>query len=538
MRKLFISAVVFLSIVANQNTWANGSLRTGGESFIEQTDEQTTSQGTFPFSLTLIEDVKSVYTPGFVDADGNYTDGTNTFTNTLVAAETASHEEIALTVGATLELTRKLANRKKPVVVSSYTVTDATMTLAQLVSKIGANGTFTESFNATPGAGNDATYQLCLTIGSDVYYSNTVDIVGTKVSNSSVGIHRSGTPDAATCAATELFHNEISFTPANTGVGTGYYIYCNGEKVLTLTDGGNRKFSDENGTEYVEDENGVITVVLYPEASPISVGETKCGGYAFFSYSVVHFDNKNNTYGSEAFDAEFIGATNELVVDVPSKTSTLHYNNERVFIRPIIRWELQQSSSDVATPIGYQVWRKIEKATFELNNEENSGATSNVNEDNLGTYEMVASFDNTVTLYSDEIYYARRNQTTSTLAAITEDEVRSVSYYVKAIYSDDEEVAQNEREKNSAAVAIVAAEGGIFTSIEDVQAQGVAVVAENGLITVTGVQGTINVYNAAGQLVATANSNGDVTDIDASRFNGVYVVKAQNMTMTTKVLIK
>ena len=81
------------------------------------------------------------------------------------------------------------------------------------------------------------------------------------------------------------------------------------------------------------------------------------------------------------------------------------------------------------------------------------------------------------------------------------------------------------------------AEGSIFTAIDDVQAEGVSVVAANGVITVTGVVGTITVYDANGQVAAVAEGDGTTTEIDASSLNGVYVVKANNM-QPTKILIK
>ena len=493
--------------------------------------------GSSPFSLTLKEDSKSIYNPGNVTNDGEYVEGNNTFTNTIIATETDDHDDVILTTGAKLELTRKDAGKDNLLVVSSYTVTNASMTLSELASKIGLNGIFTESVKTLPGIKTDSSYQLRLKIGSDVIYSNIVDIVGSKVSNQSVGVHRSGTPDSETCAETELFHNEVSFTPANTGIGTGYYIYCNGEKVMTLVDGGNRKFTDENGKEYAEDANGTLTVVHYSEAAPIAVGETGDSDIASFSYSVVHFDDKGNTYGSEAINAEYTGSNDELVVNIPHKTSKLGMHYNLAFIRPIINWEVQQTTADVAKPIAYQVWRKVEKAQFELNNEPSTGATGNVNEDALGTFEMVAQVDSDVHQFADDIYYARRKQSTSWTAQIAEDEIRPVSYYVKAIYSDDDEVAQNEKEKNSYVIAVEASEGGIFTAIDDVNTEGVSVEVRDNHIIVTGIEGTINVYNAAGQLAATAQGNGDATEIDATGFNGVYVVKAQNM-ISTKVLIK
>ena len=93
------------------------------------------------------------------------------------------------------------------------------------------------------------------------------------------------------------------------------------------------------------------------------------------------------------------------------------------------------------------------------------------------------------------------------------------------------------KEKNSDVFAVKASAGGIFTAIDDVAAEGVSVEANDGVITVTGAIGTIVVYSATGQAVATAQGDGGVTTIDASNLNGVYIVKANNM-IPTKILIK
>ena len=144
------------------------------------------------------------------------------------------------------------------------------------------------------------------------------------------------------------------------------------------------------------------------------------------------------------------------------------------------------------------------------------------------------------TSYADEIYYARRKQSSGTwVNPIADDEIRPVSYYVRAIYSEDayEEAKRNVAEKNSDVFAVKASAGGIFTAIEGVAAESVSVEANDGLITVTGAIGTIVVYSATGQAVATVQGDGGVTTIDASNLNGVYIVKANNM-KPTKILIK
>lgn len=505
--------------------------------------------GTSPFSLTLKDKTKSEYVQGSVNESGDYVDGKNIFTNTIISAETEEHDNVSLAPNSLLELVRTDSNGEK--VVSHYTVTDLSMSLSDLAKQIGTDGVYTESFETAPGDAIDATYQLRLTIPvtdgtNEVVLSNIVNIVGSKVSNTSVAVHRSGTPDAATCATKELFRNEVKFKPANTGIGTGYYIYCNGEKIMDLRDGGNLKFTDQKTLkEYVEAEDGTLSLTLFAEHAPIAEGETGTETSTGFHYAVVHYDALG-TYGSEAEASVYHGAKDELVVTIDNSTSTLGKHYDLVFIRPVLNWRHAKTADDVKSPIRYEIYMKMEQAEFEENGETSSGRTGNVTDwegDNFGKYLLRTTIEKDQsgklsTSYADEIYYARRKQSSGTwVNPIADDEIRPVSYYVKAVYSDDAVVKQNVKEKNSDVFAVKASAGGIFTAIDDVAAEGVSVEANDGLITVTGAIGTIVVYSATGQAVATAQGDGGVTTIDASNLNGVYIVKANNM-KPTKILIK
>ena len=508
--------------------------------------------GTSPFSLTLKDKTKSEYVPGSVNESGDYVDGKNIFTNTIISAETEEHDKVSLAPNSLLELVRTDSNGEK--VVSHYTVTDKSMSLSDLAKQIGTDGVYTESFETAPGDAIDATYQLRLTIPvtdgtNEVVLSNIVNIVGSKVSNTSFSVHRSGTPDKETCATMELFRNEVKFKPANTGIGTGYYIYCNGEKIMDLRDGGNLKFTDQKTLkEYVEAEDGTLSLTLFAEHAPIAEGETGTETSTGFHYAVVHYDALG-TYGSEAEASVYHGAKEELVVMFSTTTSTLGSHYDLVFIRPVLSWKLnKEDADDVKNPIRYDIYMKMEQAEFEENGETSSGRTGNVKGwegDNFGKYLLRATIEKDQsgklsTSYADEIYYARKQQKTGTwVNPIADDEIRPVSYYVRAIYSEDayEEAKRNVAEKNSDVFAVKASAGGIFTAIDDVAAEGVSVEANDGLITVTGAIGTIVVYSATGQAVATAQGDGGVTTIDASNLNGVYIVKANNM-KPTKILIK
>ena len=503
--------------------------------------------GTTPFKLTLEAGNTSTYKPGSMNGE-NYTEGSNTFANTLTAGKTAYDKEVKLAEGVTLELVRttydKDGNAKRETIKSSTCT--ATTTLDQLIAAI---GTVPDEVTTEAGEKYDAQYQLVLTYNDGTTTeSNIVKIVNSKVSNTSVSVHRSGTPDAATCAETELFRNEVKFKPQMSAVpGAGYYIYCNSKKVLTLDDNtNNTDFTGDNGTKYTVDKDGVITMTFFAEHAPIAEGETgEAEANVGFHYAVAHFDAAGNTYGSAAVASDYHGAKDELVVTFNKPTSTLGSHYDLVFIRPVLNWTLDKDADDVKTPIRYDIYMKIEKADFEKVEPVNSsGRKGNVTDwegDNFGKYKYRGSVNyGDGFTFADEIYYARRKQSSGTwVNPIADDEIRPVSYYVRAIYSEDayEEAKRNVAEKNSDVFAVKASAGGIFTAIDDVAAEGFSVEANDGLITVTGAIGTIVVYSATGQAVATAQGDGGVTTIDASNLNGVYIVKANNM-KPTKILIK
>ena len=505
--------------------------------------------GTTPFKLTLEAGNTSEYQPGSMNGE-EYTEGKNYFVNTLTAAKAVSETVVTLAEGVKLELVRTTYDKdgnETTEAIKSSTCT-ATTTLDQLIAAI---GTVPDEVTTEAGEKYDAQYQLVLTYNDGTTTeSNIVKIVNSKVSNTSVSVHRSGTPDAATCAETELFRNEVKFKPQMSAVpGAGYYIYCNGKKVLTLDDNtNNTDFTGSNDTKYTVDKDGYITMTFFAEHAPIAVGESgeTSDTPTSFHYAVAHFDAAKNTYGSAAKASSYSGAKDELVVMFNNPTSTLGSHYDLVFIRPVVTWKLNKDADDVASPIRYDIYMKMGQAKFEENGDPSSGRTGNVTGwegDNFGKYILRTTIEkdqsgNLSTSYADEIYYARRQQHSGTwVNPIADDEIRPVSYYVKAVYSDDAVVKQNVKEKNSDVFAVKASAGGIFTAIDDVAAEGVSVEANDGVITVTGAIGTIVVYSATGQAVATAQGDGGVTTIDASNLNGVYIVKANNM-KPTKILIK
>ena len=284
-------------------------------------------------------------------------------------------------------------------------------------------------------------------------------------------------------------------------------------------------------------------MTLFEENTPIAVGELGKTSETptSFHYAVVHYDEvSGNTYGSAAEASVYSGAKEELVVTFKSTTSTsqLGSHYDLVFIRPQITWQLNKNAD---TPIRYDIYMKMEQAPFEKAGKDSSGKAGMQNWDdkNFGKYIYRGSVNPSDELsFSEDIYYARLKQNSGNwVNPIANEEIRPISFYVKAIYSVDKGVAQNVAEKNSDVYVVNASEGGTFTAVDDIAAEGVSVVASNGVITVTGVSGTIVVYSTTGQAVATAQGDGGETTIDASNLSGVYIVKGINM-IPTKILIK
>ena len=236
--------------------------------------------GTAPFSLTLLSGGTSKYDP-----TANNKAGANTFRNSLVAAETAAHAAVTLAEGAELSLIRVDESNAQGVAVKTVKVTDANISLAELVAQIANNaetGAYTEEFTTAAGESKDATYQLVLKVpaGNDFeeHYSNKATIANAKVNALAVVAHRSGTPDENKSDVDETFHNEVKFTPVNTGIGTGYYIYRDGEQIADLVYNGKwftplREALSAFASKTQEHVTGTVKLKLY-KGNIITAGVT------------------------------------------------------------------------------------------------------------------------------------------------------------------------------------------------------------------------------------------------------------------------
>ena len=468
--------------------------------------------GTAPFSLTLLSGGTSKYDP-----TANNKAGANTFCNSLVAAETAAHAAVTLAEGAELSLIRVDESNAQGVAVKTVKVTDANISLAELVAQIANNaetGAYTEEFTTAAGEKKDATYQLVLKVpaGNDFeeHYSNKATIANAKVNALAVVAHRSGTPDENKSDIDETFHNEVKFTPANTGIGTGYYIYRNGEQIADLVDNGNGTFSLRNTTEEIAlNSEGKLVYIDLVDNAPIAIGETGNGNdVARWGYSVAHYDDSNNTYGSASAPVTYTGAQNELVVNTNgSIAAALIPSNGTIYVSTKVNWAAKNYYSDTQAQ-SYSVYRRIKGEETE--------------------YQLMKTVDATTTEVEVIDIYEREAGKTGKLAI---DEVKTYDFYVTMNTTNNEL-------KNSQVYTPTISAGAIFTGIDEVEMAEIDVTVANGIVTVNGVEGKIAIYSINGQEVAMAEGDGATTEIDVTSLEkGVYVVKADNM-KSTKILIK
>ena len=187
--------------------------------------------GTVPFKLTLGGEGTSVYDP---------VNEKNTFTNTIISSDSKVAETITLVNGCKLGLytVDKDGNLSgtalREAAVSTTGQYNNLKELANQIDNVNSTkaGKYNHSITLPAGDENVAAYQLRMEIpnadGTKTYkFSNILTITTPAISNTTVKVHRSGYPDAATCANEnpETFHNEIKFKASTKQTGSGYYIY-------------------------------------------------------------------------------------------------------------------------------------------------------------------------------------------------------------------------------------------------------------------------------------------------------------------------
>ena len=509
--------------------------------------------GTVPFKLTLAGGGTSVYNPETEE---------NTFTNTIISSDSKVAETITLVNGCKLGLytVDKDGNLSgtalREAEVSSTGKYNSLKELANQIDNVNSTkaGQYNHSITLKAadenGDENVAAYQLRMEIpnadGSKTYkFSNILTITNPAISNTTVKVHRSGYPDAATCANEnpETFHNEIKFKASTKQTGSGYYIYRDKKATpimkLIYNESGFRV--DGTNTYYTPDKEGYISVVDIVKTSPIKEGERVDGevtGKAAWYYAVAHYDAKDNTYGSQAKATPYTGARDELVLSVTPEIKAANFSqpgNYNIYTVVTINWSRVLDMSDTQ-PESFEIYMKKKGTDVATPAAESAAAPVDMEAGFVKIADVTAddSNKNGGTYTFDETYLSKWQSDKK--MKYTKDElakslVGEYEVYVKMITTDEGKA------KNSyTASPIPDAGSNIYTGIEGVEAQEMDVKVVNGVVEVNGVYGMIKVIDAKGAVAAEAVGTGDVTEIEGLG-TGVYVVTAKDM-KPTKILIK
>lgn len=493
--------------------------------------------GKVPFKLAILGEGRSSFDP---------VASKNTFTNTIVSAESkvTDAEKVTLEDGSVLALHTVNADNTLGDVLYSVTATTASdfVTLQDLANRIDNtedgvyNGHYDDVAVLDAGDGITAAYQLVLTMPSGTKKtSNILRISNPAISNSTVKVHRSGTPDEATCALKETFHNEVKFKASANQIGSGYYIYRDASETnkapkVTLSYTEEGFLNSETGIYYVPDSEGYISVVDIMEGDPIAVGEnnnrTNDNGGAW-NYAVAYYDANGNTYGSQSVPASYSGARGELVLRVDPKIEAANFSqpgNNKIYTVVTINWYRTKEYDDTK-PISYEIYVKkngndrTDITDPKFIKEETIGAEANIT-----TYTFTDTYESV--WQSEHGKYDKNEESKAEFANSLKD---AYEIYVKMITTEN-------KEKNSFIAIPEPQAGAIYTGIEGVEAQEMDVKVVNGVVEVNGVYGMIKVIDAKGAVAAEAVGTGDVTEIEGLG-TGVYVVTAKDM-KPTKILIK
>ena len=505
--------------------------------------------GKVPFKLAILGEGHSSFDP---------VAGKNTFTNTIVSAESkvTDAEKVTLEDGSVLALHTVNADNTLGDVLYSVTATTASdfVTLQDLANRIdntkgdGYNGHYDDVAVLDAGDGITAAYQLVLTMPSGTKKtSNILRISNPAISNSTVKVHRSGTPDEATCALKETFHNEAKFKASANQIGSGYYIYRDASETnkapkVTLSYTEEGFLNSETGIYYVPDSEGYISVVDIMEGDPIAVGEnnnrTNDNGGAW-NYAVAYYDANRNTYSRQSVPAAYNGAHDELVLTVTPEIKAANFSqpgNYNIYTVVTINWSRRFDMADTQ-PSKFEIYMKKKGTDVATPAAESAAAPMDMEAGFVKIADVLAddSNKNGGTYTYDETYLSKwqseneKKYTKEELANSLKDEYE---VYVKMITTEGEDKAKN----SYTASPIPNAGTNIYTGIEGVEAQEMDVKVVNGVVEVNGVYGMIKVIDATGAVAAEAVGTGDVTEIEGLG-TGVYVVTAKDM-KPTKILIK
>ena len=353
---------------------------------------------------------------------------------------------------------------------------------------------YIDDFEAPAGTEVDVSYQLVLSRQANNYTSNIVSIPSYRTDVKIQKRHRSGVPDEGTCDPKEIFRNEIIFTPIAGGEIASYFIIRNGVGVakisqptdatgtqyaITLPGGAQNSFNVAGGFMTVNNEGQLVYVDNVVNDTPINSGETVTAvSERDFIYTVVIKLVNQSTYGNNDVLVTYDGDKSELVVNVTFQKAEFGYWAWEGRFTSHLTWEhFDHSSEDVqhGNLIGYkiyyredgsEVFKELTQSTI-FNESHESGKLTYTVEPGLPV-----ELGPETTSYLDD-YYWDGNKSKGLLWGDEGYITAPREYYVKAIFSEDLNVVQNLREKNSDLVQ--PAPDNIHTIVEEVEVVNVSV---------------------------------------------------------------
>ena len=296
-------------------------------------------------SLSINGETKCKYTP----AKNQFGEGYNTFTHII---DTELLSDFTYEVGDVLELRQYLGTYTEEST-PSWTKATGPFTESRLISAIMSTDEWKQieyQFILKGGLTQDATYELVLKRKNEqdkyeiIAYSNRLTLSAYRA-DITLGeyAHRQGHPSGVNCPTTEVFHNELKFTPSEDGNIIYYAIVRNGDAWTgeVITQDQYKGFSEYKHVALYEDD-----IINDTEDSGFSTSRKP-----FFTN--VAFDSKGNSYGSADVEYDkWTGAPEELVYYAKPSTegqavTTSASHNEKAF-QPKLSLKLNQNVEKVA----------------------------------------------------------------------------------------------------------------------------------------------------------------------------------------------
>ena len=542
-----------------------------GEEPITTTQSETQNAhipGHEAFTLSIAGGTKCVFT-----LSTTYLGGVNNFTHIIDVDVNKGGNSIKVKTGDVIQLKQEYGNAVNTI--KELTITED-LNGKSIMEILGSDDwkQITYEFQKSGGETQDAYYQLKFirNTGSETaqYYSNIL-YLNSYCANIDKGqySHRQGHPSGYVAPEnSELYHNEVKFTPSSDANIYRYDVVCNGNEreVLTVTEEEYTGGQPYNTTRLHSDK-----IVNDGETS----GEKEA---VSMFYTVIAYDRAGNTYGSTDVKFDYIGIPQELVYWVvpgestPVATRSMVDHHDKYIWEGAIALQLNNGqgvgASDVKPELitGVKTYGKIngvekEFCSFETLDTEGLSLFNFISVDletdsRYSTYKT--TLDNAYRAYGEDLTNPKivetwrpiveklwyDNMPTEMYTEITYDE--STLNLVSSKFEDVNKMplmrtpSDNFYKKytNWAPVVPPNFDNVPITGTETIETSTINVypTVTSDHFNVDGYEGEVSLYNLTGYQVKNSYSNGSTTINVSDLNNGVYILKAGSF--TKKVVVK